>query len=148
MDGILPLSADANGNTTFYLYGLGEIGEKADVWNYGLHDGTNTPRQLTDLLGEVTFAARYTPWGDTLETYGGGGFTFSYFGSVLDAVTGNVHHGGEKEVNKCELVLGRFLFHQLPLIITIGKEMLVLEAGLQTTGKTPKFSRRSLQIMP
>jgi hypothetical protein len=40
------LSADAAGNVTYYLYGLGPIGELTTDWNYSLPDGSNTPRQL------------------------------------------------------------------------------------------------------
>jgi len=47
-----------------------------------LPDGTNTPRQLSNLSGGITLSARYTPWGDTLDTYGTGDFTFGYFGGV------------------------------------------------------------------
>lgn len=43
------LSADAAGNVTYYLYGLGPIGELTDAWNYSLPDGSNTPRQLVDI---------------------------------------------------------------------------------------------------
>lgn len=88
MDGDQPLTADSAGNTTFYLYGIGAIGEQTNAWSYLLHDGTNTPRQLVDLAGEITLSARYTPWGDTFDTYGNGHFTFGYFGGVIDATTG------------------------------------------------------------
>jgi hypothetical protein len=27
-------------------------------------DGTNTPRQLSNLTGDLTLTARYTPWGE------------------------------------------------------------------------------------
>jgi hypothetical protein len=43
---------------------------------------------LTDADGEVTLAARFTPWGDSLESYGAGNPTFGYFGGLMDAVTG------------------------------------------------------------
>ncbi len=78
MDGDQPLTATSAGNTTFYLYGLGAIGEKTIAWSYSLPDGTNTPRQLSNTTGNITLSARYTPWGDALDTYGTGGFTFGY----------------------------------------------------------------------
>ena len=78
MDGNRPLTANSAGNTTFYLYGLGAIGEETNAWSYSLLDGTNTPRQLSNLSGGITLSARYTPWGDTLDTSGTGGFTFGY----------------------------------------------------------------------
>jgi len=78
MDGDQPLMADSASNTTHYLYGIGAIGEKTTAWSYSLPDGTNTPRQLTDLSAEITLSARYTPWGDTLELNGTGNFAFGY----------------------------------------------------------------------
>jgi len=93
MDGDSPLSAESAGNTTFYLYGLGAIGEKTTSWAYSLPDGTNTPRQLSNSNGEVTLTARYTPWGDTLELNGTGNFAFGYFGGVIDAATGLIYVG-------------------------------------------------------
>lgn len=93
MDGDQPLTANSNGNTTFYLYGLGAIAEKANAWSYSLPDGTNTSRQLTNLNSGITLLARYTPWGDTLDAYGTGNFTFGYFGGVIDAATGFLYVG-------------------------------------------------------
>ena len=75
LDGDRPLTATSNNNTTFYLYGLGAIGEKTSAWSYSLPDGTNTPRQLSDLSGDITLSARYTPWGDTFDTIGAGNFS-------------------------------------------------------------------------
>jgi RHS repeat-associated protein len=72
---------------------LGSIAEQTNAWSYGLPDGTNTQRQLTDADGEVTLAARYTPWGDTLESYGAGNLTFGYFGGLMDAATGLLYVG-------------------------------------------------------
>ena len=93
MDGDQPLTATTGENTTRYLYGLGAIAEKTDAWSYSLPDGTNTPRQLANLTGGITLAARYTPWGNTLDTYGTGNFTFGYFGGVMDAATGLLYVG-------------------------------------------------------
>jgi hypothetical protein len=93
MDGNRPLTATTGSDTTSYLYGLGVIGEETDAWSYGLTDGTNTQRQLTDALGEVTYSARYTPWGDTLDAFGTGNFAFGYFGGLMDAATGLLYVG-------------------------------------------------------
>jgi hypothetical protein len=93
MDGNRPLTATTGNDTTSYLYGLGVIGEESNDWSYGLTDGTNTQRQLTDALGEVTYSARYTPWGDTLETYGTGNFTYGHFGGLMDTATGLLYVG-------------------------------------------------------
>jgi len=46
LDGSQPLTVTSEGNTTFYLYGLGPITENTTTWNYALPDGTNTPRQM------------------------------------------------------------------------------------------------------
>jgi RHS repeat-associated protein len=48
---------------------------------------------LTDAAGEVTYSARYTPWGDTLEASGTGNLTFGYFGGLMDAATGLLYVG-------------------------------------------------------
>ncbi|MCI0555384.1 MAG: hypothetical protein L0287_30945 [Anaerolineae bacterium] len=106
LDGDQPLSADSAGNTTFYLYGLGAIGEKTNAWSYSLPDGTNTARQLTNLTGGITLSARYTPWGDTLDTYGAGNFTFGYFSGVMDAATGLLYIGNGQYYDPAT---GRFL---------------------------------------
>jgi RHS repeat-associated protein len=106
MDGDRPLTAETGGNTNFYLYGLGAIGEKTTAWSYSLPDGTNTPRQLTDVQGEITLSARYTPWADTLETYGTGNFSFGYLGGVLDATTGLLYVGNGQYYDPAT---GRFL---------------------------------------
>jgi RHS repeat-associated protein len=106
MDGNNPLTADAGGNVTTFLYGLGPVAEKTTTWNYALPDGSNTPRQLTDASGEVTFAARYTPWGDTLETYGTGNFEFGYFGGMMDEASGLLYIGNGQYYDPST---GRFL---------------------------------------
>jgi len=106
MDGDRPLAAESAGNTTFYLYGLGAIAEKTTAWSYSLPDGTNTPRQLTNSNGEITLSSRYTPWGDTLETYGTGNFSFGYLGGVLDATTGLLYVGNGQYYDPAT---GRFL---------------------------------------
>ena len=106
MDGDQPLTAESSGNTTFYLYGLGAVGEKTNAWSYSLPDGTNTPRQLSNLSGGITLSARYTPWGDTLDTYGTGNFTFGYFGGVMDTATGLLYVGNGQYYDPST---GRFL---------------------------------------
>ncbi|MDL1911587.1 hypothetical protein FBQ81_13010 [Chloroflexi bacterium CFX6] len=106
MDGNRPLVSDSAGNTTFFLYGRGIIGEKTTDWNFSLPDGTNTPRQLTDDSGGITLTTRYTPWGDTLEIYGTGNFTFGYIGSILDTATGLLYVGNGQYYDPST---GRFL---------------------------------------
>jgi hypothetical protein len=41
-----PLTAETGGSNTYYLYGLGAIGEKTDAWSFSLPDGINTPRHI------------------------------------------------------------------------------------------------------
>ncbi len=106
MDGDRPLTAETDGKITFYLFGLGAIGEKTTTWAYSLPDGSNTPRQLTDASGEVTLAVRYDPWGDTLETYGTGNFQFGYFGGIMDTATGLLYVGNSQYYDP---ETGRFL---------------------------------------
>jgi hypothetical protein len=67
IDGNRPLTAESDGNTTSYLYGLSVIAEETNEWNYALPDGGKTPRQLTDMQGEVTLSIRYTSWGALLK---------------------------------------------------------------------------------
>ncbi len=106
LDGDRPLTATSNNNTTFYLYGLGAIGEETNAWSYSLPDGTNTPRQLSDLNGEVTLAGRYTPWGGILEVQGTGDFTFGYLGGILDGATNLIYVGNGQYYDPST---GRFL---------------------------------------
>ena len=51
MDGNRPLTAESNGNTTTYLYGVGVIGEENNTWSYSLTDGTNYTTQAYNGLG-------------------------------------------------------------------------------------------------
>jgi len=93
-------------NTTFYLYGLGSIGEKTSTWNFALPDGLNTPRQLTDMQGDVTLSTRYTPWSGALDTYGTGNFTYGYLGGILDVATNLIYVGNGQYYDPST---GRFL---------------------------------------
>jgi len=115
LDGSRVLTADAGGSTTFYLHGLGPIAEQTTSWSYSLTDVTSTPRQLTDALGNVTFSARYTPWGGALESYGTGSFSYGYFGGLtlapparagVDAATGLIYIGDGQYYDPAT---GRFL---------------------------------------
>ncbi len=99
-------------------YGLGTIGEKTTDWNFSLPDGTNTPRQLSDMSGDITLSARYTPWGNSLELHGTGNFTFGYIGSILDTATGLLYVGNGQYYTctalrsvqcRCDPATGRFL---------------------------------------
>jgi YD repeat-containing protein len=101
-----PLTAESGGNATTFLYGLGPIGEKTNVWNFALPDGLNTPRQLTDAQGDVTLSTRYTPWGGILDTYGTGNFTYGYLGGILDAATDLIYVGNGQYYDPAT---GRFL---------------------------------------
>jgi RHS repeat-associated protein len=87
------LEATSGGKTTAYLYGVGPVGQMTDSWAYDLPDGTNTPRQLVSSQGQITFSARYTPWGDTLQSSGTGNFTYGYLGGLMDTSTGLLYMG-------------------------------------------------------
>ncbi len=121
-----PFTAETGGNTNFCLYGLGAIGEKTTAWSFSLPDGTNTPRQLSDINGDITLSARYTPWGNSLELHGTGNpstgsgqaFTFGYIGSILDTATGLLYVGNGQYYTctalrsvqcRCDPATGRFL---------------------------------------
>jgi len=113
LDGLRVLSADADGNLTTYLYGLGPIGQLTDIWAYGLPDGTGTQRQLVDPDGEITLAASYTPSpyrvlreGDALSVSGEGNFAYGYFGGVMDTATGLLYVGNGQYYDPST---GRFL---------------------------------------
>jgi len=110
LDGSRVLSADADGNLTTYLYGLGPIGQLTDVWAYGLPDGSGTQRQLVDPAGEITLAASYTPWGDALSVSGEGNFTYGYFGGVMGTATGLLYVGNGQYYDPST---GRFLNRSL-----------------------------------
>lgn len=56
--------------------------------------------------GEVTFAARYTPWGDTLESSGTGNISIGYLGGLMDTATGLLYMGNG---NYYDPSTGRFL---------------------------------------
>jgi RHS repeat-associated protein len=68
--------------------------------------GVNTPRQLADPDGDITLSTRYTPWGDTLDIYGTGNFSFGYFGGVIDVATGLLYVGNGQYFDPAT---GRFL---------------------------------------
>jgi len=101
---------------------LGPIAEQTTGWSYSLTDATSTPRQLTDAVGNVTFAARYrvaprrgTPWGGALESYGTGSLSYGYFGGLtlapparagVDAATGLIYIGDGQYYDPAT---GRFL---------------------------------------
>ena len=58
------------------------------------------------MAGDLTLTAHYTPWGDTLDTYGMGDFTFGYFGGVMDVATGLLYVGNGQYYDPAT---GRFL---------------------------------------
>jgi len=100
------LTATAGDLTTTYLYGMGPIAELTDSWAYSLPDGTNTQRQLTDNVGDVTLMSSYTPWGDSLFSYGTGSFSYGYFGGIMDNATGLLYVGNGQYYDPAT---GRFL---------------------------------------
>lgn len=73
LDGSQTLAATADGQTTYYLNGVGEY--QAD-WIYYLADGTNSVR-LSDPQGQVTLTCSFTLWGENHNT--GISYTSSFF---------------------------------------------------------------------
>jgi RHS repeat-associated protein len=61
---------------------------------------------VSNSSGDITLSARYTPWGDALDTYGTGNFTFGYFGGAMDAATGLLYVGNGQYYDPAT---GRFL---------------------------------------
>ena len=106
LDNGQPLEATSGGKTTAYLYGVGPVGQMTDSWAYDLSDGTNTPRQLVSAQGQITYSARYTPWGDTMQSSGTGNFTYGYLGGLMDSSTGLLYVGSGQYYDPST---GRFL---------------------------------------
>ncbi len=106
MDGHKSLAATSGDSATYYLYGLAPIGELTTTWSYALPDGLGMSRQITDAGGTVTFAASFTPWGETFESFGEGNFTWGYFGGLMDAATGLLYVGNGQYFDPAT---GRFL---------------------------------------
>ena len=104
-----PLVATADGQSTYYLYGLGAIAEYSTGWSYYLADGTNTVRQVTDANAVVTYARRLNPWGEVLSQSGDGGLAWGYFGGTMDAATGLLYMGNGQYYDPAT---GRFLTRQ------------------------------------
>lgn len=106
MDGEQPLLAALGGRTTYYLYGLVPIAELTDAWSYSLADGFGMSRQISDAGGAITYAANFTPWGETFESFGQGNITWGYFGGLMDAATGLLYVGDGQYYDPAT---GRFL---------------------------------------
>jgi len=104
-----PLAAEADGQTTYYLYGRGPLAEKTTGWSYYLKDGQGTARQLADPSGLVTLARTFTPWGDALDQHGSGDLAWGYFGGYMDAATGLLYVGNGQYYDPAT---GRFLTRQ------------------------------------
>ena len=82
------------------------MGQLTDSWVYDLLDGTNTPRQLVDAQGNITYSARYTPWGDLMQSNGTGNITIGYLGGLMDTATNLIYVGNGQYYDP---TTGRFL---------------------------------------
>lgn len=148
LDGQTLMSATADGETTYYLPGIGE--EKQD-WTYYLADGLNNTRLLTEEEGLVILTRSYTPWGEVLEQAGSGELAFGYLGGVLDAATGLIYVGNGQYYDPAT---GRFLSRGTnsgapnpyvpwqgdPLGVIMGPlALLVLSRGKRKGGKVDQF---------
>jgi hypothetical protein len=57
----------ATSNGPSYLYGLGLLAQQqSGAWQYPLADGLGSVRQWANAGGQVTYAARYAPFGEML----------------------------------------------------------------------------------
>jgi RHS repeat-associated protein len=67
-----------------YLYGLGLLAQQSGAWQYPLPDGLGSLRQWTDVGGQVTYAARYAPFGALLWQQGTAPAPWGFAGEMQD----------------------------------------------------------------
>jgi RHS repeat-associated protein len=68
-----------------YLYGLGLLAQQqSGAWQYPLADGLGSLRQWTDVGGQVTYAARYAPFGSLLWQQGTAPGPWGFAGEMQD----------------------------------------------------------------
>jgi RHS repeat-associated protein len=67
-----------------YLYGLGLLAQQSGAWQYPLPDGLGSLRQWTDVGGQVTYAARYAPFGALLWQQGSAPGPWGFAGEMQD----------------------------------------------------------------
>ena len=68
------------------LYGLARIAEvRGGAWAYPLGDALGSVRQWTDKTGNVTYAAGYAPYGETLWQVGSTESAWGFTGEWWDA---------------------------------------------------------------
>jgi RHS repeat-associated protein len=68
-----------------YLYGLGLLAQQqSGAWQYPLADGLGSLRQWTDAGGQVTYAARYAPFGSLLWQQGTAPAPWGFAGEMQD----------------------------------------------------------------
>jgi len=103
LDGQTTIAATADGQTTYYLSGMGEY--QAD-WRYYLADGMGNVRQVIDAQGQVAGTRSFTPWGEILSQSGQDDLTAGYLGGMLDAATGLIYIGNGQYYDPAT---GRFL---------------------------------------
>ena len=79
----------ATGDGARDVYGLGRIAEvRGSAWAYPLGDALGTVRQWADSAGSVTYAAGYTPYGETLWQVGSTESVWGFTGEWWDASVG------------------------------------------------------------
>jgi RHS repeat-associated protein len=68
-----------------YMYGLGLLAQQqSGAWQYPLSDGLGSLRQWTDVDGQVTYAARYAPFGSLLWQQGTAPGPWGFAGEMQD----------------------------------------------------------------
>jgi len=72
--------------SSFYLYGVGRIGEmQTGGWRYHVADALGSVRELVDSSDAVALARGYAPFGSTLYTDGTGATAYGFTGEQRDA---------------------------------------------------------------
>ena len=70
-----------------YLYGMARLGElQPGGFVYHLGDALGSVRQLSDVIGEVTLAHSFQPFGSSLESIGTGSTSIGFAGEQHDGV--------------------------------------------------------------
>ncbi len=92
-------------NSTFYLYGIGQIAEYGSEWSYPLRDSNASVRQSVDGNANLISASSYKPFGATLSENGTYESLFGFAGAQVDRLSGLLYANGRYY----DPVTGRYL---------------------------------------
>ena len=73
-----------------YTYGLGRISQVNTTTEYFLTDALGSVRQMTNNVGDITLAKKYSPYGTSLSSAGDSETPYGFTGEVTDS-TGNIY---------------------------------------------------------